>query len=80
MATIFIAAAVLVLALFIPLTALAEWTSAIILIVFFLVNATLVRVKLRNEPAAEGIFVVPFIVPVIGAVSCLCLLVGSTVL
>ena len=79
-ATVLVTAAVLVLALFVPLNALAEWTSAIILAVFFLVNLALIRVKWRGEPVAEGVFVVPFLVPVIGAISCLCLLVGSILL
>ena len=73
-ATCIITTAVLVFALFVPLDELAEWTSQIILTVFFLVNAALVQVKLRGESAGDQVFEVPLFVPVIGAISCLFLL------
>lgn len=76
-ATAFVTAAVLVLAIFVPLNALAEWTSAIILAVFLLVNLALIKVKWRGEPASDDVFVVPFVIPVVGAASCLCLLLAS---
>ncbi len=78
-ATALIAGAILVLALFVPLDRLAEWTSRIILSVFFMVNAALIRVKLRGQPAPERVFVLPIAVPIIGALSCLALLVGPFV-
>ncbi len=75
-ATFCICAFIIALVWFAPLEFLAELTSQIILIVFTLVNGALVMVKLRKEPAPEGIFVAPLIVPIIGAISCIFLLIG----
>ena len=68
------------LALFVPLDRLAEWTTQVILSVFVLVNLALFRIKLRREPAPAGIFTVPIAVPVLGAVSCIFLVVGSLII
>ena len=73
-ATVIITLLALVFALFIPLDTLAEFTSQIILGVFFLVNIALVLVKWRGDVAPKGIFIVPMIIPAIGAVTCLSLL------
>lgn len=78
-ATMAAAALVLVLALFVPLGTLAETTSAVMLAVFVVVNLALVRMKLSRRPAPEGVATVPLIVPVLGAVSCLALLVAPFV-
>ena len=71
---------ILMLVVFVPLDRLAEWTSQINLSVFFLVNISLVAVKLRREPAPAGIFTVPIIVPILGAITCAGLLTGSLLL
>ncbi|NKB28211.1 MAG: amino acid permease [Rhodobacteraceae bacterium] len=71
---------VLVLALFLPIERLAETTTQIILVVFVLVNLSLVRIKLRGDPAPEGVFVAPIWVPVLGVVTCLGLLAGPVVI
>jgi len=67
-ATGVIAAAILVLALGFPLERLAEATSAIVLIVFSLVNLALVLIKHRQIPAPAGARVYPVWVPVAGFV------------
>lgn len=73
-ATIIITVLALIFALFLPLDKLAEFTSQIILSVFFLVNLALVSLKWRGDEAPEGIFVVPIVIPIIGAITCLALL------
>ncbi|WP_394180979.1 APC family permease [Yoonia maritima] len=75
-ATIIITSAMLVSALIVPLDFLVSLTSQIILAIFVLVNMALVRVKWRGEPVPDGIFTVPIFIPVIGAISCLFLLIG----
>ncbi len=64
-ATALATAAILVLALSGTLASLAEATSLIMLIVFALVNLSLVRVK-RRDPEPEGLIVFPAIVPMLG--------------
>lgn len=66
------------LALGVELVALAKATSFIILIVFSLINLSLLRVKLRI-PVVEGVRSYPLWVPVAGFVSTLALLVFQTV-
>jgi len=65
-ATALIAAAVLVLALRFPLERLAESTSAVVLVVFALVNLALVLIKRRREPAPPRVRVYPIWVPAVG--------------
>ena len=77
LATALITFVSLFLALFVPLDQLAEWTTQVILSIFVLVNLALVRIKLRREPSPAGIFTVPIAVPVLGAISCFLLVVGS---
>ncbi|MBR0984829.1 amino acid permease [Bradyrhizobium liaoningense] len=59
-------AAILILALAVPLTGLAEWTSRLTLAIFVLVNLALLRIKLTEPKAPSGVFVVPAWVPVAG--------------
>jgi len=56
---------ILNLALWFPLETLAKGTSYLILIVFALVNASLISIK-WSKPPAEGIINVPIWVPVVG--------------
>lgn len=65
MATLAVVVVILLLALTFPIDALAERTSQIVLFVFVLVNAALIRLKLRG-PSQERHFHVPFVVPVLG--------------
>ncbi|MEX0693535.1 MAG: amino acid permease [Rhodospirillales bacterium] len=78
-ATGIITAVVLVLALTFPVEALAEWTSRIVLVIFTLVNVSLVLLKRHGIKAPEGRFSVGIWVPVAGFVSCLALLASDFV-
>ncbi|MEQ8666096.1 MAG: amino acid permease [Rhodospirillales bacterium] len=65
---------VLALALMFPITALATWTSGVVLVVFILVNGALWRIKRRDGNKA-GVFTVPLWVPIAGILSCGALLI-----
>lgn len=65
-ATLFGVGAILILALGVPLTGLAEWTSRLTLGIFVLVNLALLRIKARESTPPAGAFVVPIWVPVAG--------------
>jgi len=67
LATILIGAVVAMLGLGFPLVRLAEVTSIITLVVFLLVNLSLVRLHAKG-PAPDGVIRVPRWVPVAGAV------------
>jgi APA family basic amino acid/polyamine antiporter len=79
-ATLLIGATILVLAMAVPLEALAEWTSRVTLSVFALVNGALIRIKLKEPEPPEGVFRVPMWVPVAGLAACLGFLGSSFVL
>lgn len=64
-ATALVTAAVLVLALGLPLVTLAKATSFVVLIVFALVNLALMRIK-RRDPRPAGIRVFPIAIPLAG--------------
>jgi len=66
--TVVVGGMVLIAAFLLPLVTLAEITSAMVLVVFTLVNLSLIAVKRRGRPP-EGAWEVPMIVPVLGAVS-----------
>ncbi|MBI1386331.1 MAG: amino acid permease [Rhizobiales bacterium] len=76
-ATALIVAVILALALLFPLERLAEVTSSITLMIFTLVNLSLVLIKQRGEPAPAGTMVVPGWVPPLGALVALALLVAG---
>lgn len=63
--TVLVTAVVIALALWFPITVLAEATSVIILVVFTLVNLALVFLK-RRDPAPPGVRLYPAWIPVIG--------------
>jgi len=65
LATALITACVLLLAVPLNIRVLADTTSFIILIVYILVNLSLLRIK-RRAPAAAGVRPLPFWVPVAG--------------
>lgn len=69
-------AAILVFAVSIPLTGLAEWTSRVTLAIFAFVNLALIRIKTSEPKPPSDVFIVPIGVPVAGlALSVLLLLV-----
>ncbi len=74
-ATLFIVALVLLSALTLPLATLAQATSFLLLTVFAMVNIALIRIKRRGEP--NGGFMVPIIIPYLGAASAAALAVIS---
>ncbi len=76
LATVLVTGCTLILALFFPIAVLAERTSQVVLVVFVLINLSLLRIKWRGDPAPERIFVVPAIVPVIGVITSTAMLVG----
>ena len=76
LATVIVAAGTLIFALFFPIGLLAERTSQVVLVVFVLINLSLVRIKWRGDPAPEYTFTVPAVVPVIGLLTCFIMLVG----
>ena len=72
-ATIVTAGMVLALALWLPLVTLAKSTSFLVLIVFSLVNLSLLRIK-RRDPHPEGLRVIPQWIPAGGIITSLGLL------
>ncbi len=64
-ATLLVSAITLAFAFWLPLVTLASLTSFMILIVFTVVNASLIRIK-QLDPSPEGVYVAPFWVPVVG--------------
>ena len=61
--------AILVLALAVPLAGLADLTARLTLVVFCLVNLTLIVIKHRNQAPPSGAFICPRWVPFAGFVS-----------
>ena len=72
-ATIATAGGVLVLALWLPLVTLAKSTSFLVLVIFSLINLSLLRIK-RRDPHPEGLRVIPQWIPAGGIVASLGLL------
>ncbi len=62
-ATLAASATVLLLALLAPIEPLARASSTVLLLVFVVVNAALLKIKLRREPVGPGVFSVPAWVP-----------------
>lgn len=78
--TFLVTGVILALALFFPIGKLAETTTQFILVVFTLVNLSLVMLKFRNVPAPHGAYAVGIWVPIGGVIACLMLLIGPWVL
>lgn len=76
LATVLVTGSILIFALFFPIGILAERTSQVVLLVFVLINLSLLRIKWRGDPAPDGIFIVPAIVPIIGLLTCIAMLAG----
>jgi amino acid transporter len=73
MATMFTTGVVWLLAVLLPLHRLADITSHITLIVFALVNLSLIRIKARDRAIPAGVYIAPRWVPWAGLVSCVAL-------
>jgi amino acid transporter len=73
-ATLVTTALVLMLALAVPLHDLADFTSRLTLVVFAIVNISLIRIKRASPTAPEGAFVAPRWVPWAGTAACAALL------
>ena len=69
-ATLLMSGIILVLAIGLPLESLAKTTSAIMLVNFSLVNAALVRLKLRADEVPKEIVQYPLVVPILGCITC----------
>jgi APA family basic amino acid/polyamine antiporter len=76
LATILVTGCTLIFALFFPINVLAERTSQVVLVVFILINLSLLRIKWRGDAAPDGIIIVPAIVPACGLVTCIAMLAG----
>lgn len=76
LATLIAGGLVLVLALALPLVSLAKTTSAMVLAVFTLINLSLLRIK-RSDPDPPDVWVLPFAIPLIGAIASLFILLVS---
>lgn len=77
LATVVTARLVVLFALFLPLHDLADLTSRLTLVVFAIVNLSLVWINRRGDIAPDGGFVAPTWVPWAGCVSCIALLVSK---
>jgi APA family basic amino acid/polyamine antiporter len=76
-ATALVAASVIPLALFVPLTPLAEGTSLATLTVFALVNLALLRLRYRGVRSDIPHVTVPIWVPAAGLVTCVAMMAGA---
>jgi len=76
-ATVFVVAAIALLALVFPIAGLAEMTARIVLAVFVLVNLSLIRLKLREDNSVWTGFKVPLAIPVAGLLTSLSLLIAD---
>ena len=75
-ATLVAGGIVLFLAVALPLVSLAKTTSAMVLIVFVLVNVALIRIK-QLEPPPTGVRALPVWVPVLGALASAAILLAA---
>jgi amino acid transporter len=80
LATVLTSALVLFLALMLPLHHLADVTSRLTLIVFAVVNISLMRIKERDPTRRPGVYIAPAWVPWAGAVACIALLAADWIL
>ncbi len=78
MATFVVVGIVIALALWLPIVALAQATSTVLLIVYAFVNVALIVTKLRPSKRHTVGPVYPIILPIIGAVTCFAFVVLHT--
>lgn len=67
--TLVVAAAIILATIFLPLVSLAKATSFLVLVVFALVNVSLIVIKKQSPSPASNSIKVPVIIPVLGALS-----------
>lgn len=72
--TLLVGAIILVFALWLPLVVLAQVTAFIMLVIFSLVNLSLVAIKVRGAKAEEGAISYPLWMPVVGFLLCFALI------
>jgi amino acid transporter len=75
-ATVITTLVIMVLAMTIPLVSLASATSLVVLLIFALVNAALISVKLKAPPGPDAVQV-PMGVPILGLVTTIALVAAS---
>ena len=73
-ATILVMIVIIVFALALPITHLAQITSMLILSIFTLINVSLIKVK-HHQPEHPGYINLPILVPILGIITCLSLIV-----
>jgi amino acid transporter len=71
--------AIWILALAVPLVGLADMTSRLTLAIFAIVNAALIRIKLRGDASPEGAFNCALWVPFAGLGSSIALLLADQI-
>ncbi len=76
-ATAGVVIAVLLFAVSLPIESLAKWTSLDTLVVFALVNFSLLLLRLRKEPAPLHALTIPIWIPAAGLLTCLLMLAGA---
>lgn len=75
--TILVSSIALISALLLPLEALAQTTSLLLLCVFFAANISLIVVRRRSRYSADSLKISPRFIPWLGAIASLALLVGQ---
>jgi amino acid transporter len=75
-ATLWVGAVVFVLTTSVEFEPLAQLTSALLLVIFFVVNGALIQMKRRDTDGAQGLRI-PLWVPILGALSSVGLLAGE---
>jgi amino acid transporter len=76
-ATAVVAVAVLLFAVSLPIERLAEWTSLATLVVFALVNLSLLVLRLHAAPMPPGRITVPIWIPAAGLLTCILMLASA---
>ncbi len=76
LATLLVVGLMMLASLGLPLLSLAQFTSFLVLTVFTLVNGSLIALK-RRSPQLDDRFTVPIFVPILGAVSCIGILLAQ---
>jgi basic amino acid/polyamine antiporter, APA family len=71
---------ILCLALFFPITTLAQITSFVMLIVYFFVNLALIFIKFKSPKPKKPAITFPIVFPVIGIITTLLLLFFRTIM
>lgn len=79
LATGIVAVLILIFALWLPIEKLATLTSGLMLSIFIVINIALIRLKLRESHAPDGVFRVSIFVPVLGALTCGALLFAAII-